>query len=99
MRPINVVYEECYDHVDIVSVPEDIANDIESVVQEFFCWLIVPENKKRFLIPHEKWGEVLLIGAREFVWWLNHIKLSGEEKASILQEDTTFVEEYPTADF
>lgn len=98
MRPINIVYEECYDNVDIVLVPEDIANSIESVAQEFFCWLLAPENNKRFVIPHEKWGEVLLIGAKEFLWWLNNIKITGEE-ATILHQHTSYVPEYPTAEF
>ena len=99
MQPINIVYEECYDNVDIVLVPDDIANSVESVVQEFFCWLRVPENNHRFMVPHEQWGEVLMIGAKEFVWWLNHVKLPGEEKALILQQNTTFVETYSTAEF
>ena len=99
MRPINIVYEDNYDSVDIVLVPEHIANSIGSVVQEFFCWLLVTENNKRFMIPHDKWGEVLAIGANEFVWWLNNIKTHDEEKASIVQQHTSFVEEYPTAEF
>lgn len=99
MRPINIVYEGCYDHVDVVLVPDEIANSIESVVQEFFCWLTIPENNNRFMVPHERWGEVLMIGTKEFIWWLNYVRLPDGEKATILQQNTTFVDAYPTAEF
>ena len=99
MKPINILFDEQYDDVDIALVPDEIAFSIEQTVQEFFAWLEMPENKSRFMKPHEKWGEVLNIDTEEFLWWLNHVKIADTEKATILQQHTSFVKEYPTADF
>jgi hypothetical protein len=98
MKPINILYDGLIDDVDIVLVPDEIADSIEQVVGEFWRWLEVPENKKRFLKPDEKWGQVLSVDTKEFLWWMNNIKITGEE-AMILQQHTSFVTEYPTAEF
>lgn len=99
MKPINILFDEIYNDVDLILVPDEIASAIDQVVRDFHTWLDVPENKNRFMKPNERWGQVLVIDTQEFVWWLNNIKILGKEKATVLKQHTSYIEEYPTANF
>ena len=71
MQKINVVYDGCLENVDILLVPDDVADDIERITQEFFNWLAVPENGDRFRTAVIDGRKFLSIGTDEFIWWLN----------------------------
>lgn len=97
MQKINLVYEDDYDDVDILLVPDYVAEDIQKILQEFFDWVAIPENGFRFKI--ELNGEkVLSIDTSEVVWWLeNHVIKEGES-VEVLKQHTTFCPEYPRGD-
>ena len=98
MEKINLVFDDEYDDVDILLVPKAIADNIDAVVNEFFSWTAIPENGQRFVA--EAFGKTVLgIDTKEFIWWLNEIKISGDEKAQVLEEHTSYCPEYPRADF
>lgn len=99
MKNINIVYEEDYEDVDIVQVPDDIADDIDLVVNEFFKWVAIPENHIRFQIENAEGKTVLNIDTEEFLWWLNHIKITDESRAIIIKQHTSVCLEWPVADF
>ena len=99
MKKINLLYEYDYDDVDIILVPESIANNICDIVQEFQYWLSVPINKARFTKIGENGSPYLNVDTEEFLWWLNNVKLSGMPKASIVSQHGPWQKELPTADF
>ena len=67
MRKINLLYDCDYDDVDILMVPDHVAEDIERVVMRFNHWLMDPENRKQFLAPYKGRME-LSIGTKEILF-------------------------------
>ena len=99
LRRVNIVYEMDYNDADILWIPSNLANDIDDVAQEFFRWVGVPENGCRFLVKGEDGHEVLNIDTEEFLWWLNHIKITNEPKATIAVQHTSYDPHCPIAYF
>ena len=99
MKKINIVFDDNYENIDILSVPNNIAESIEQVVREFNVWLSIPENSRRFLVNYADEIEVLDINTEEFIWWLNNVRIVGIEKATIVEQHTSFVPTYPIAEF
>lgn len=99
LSKVNIVYDLDYQDVDIIGVPHEMASIIDDIAQEFFRWLRVPENGRRFLVKEGDGHEVLNINTKEFVWWLNNIKIIGEPKATIILQHTSYNPQYPSADF
>lgn len=94
MKRICLVYEYDYNDVDILLVPNFIAENIDSYVQQFFNWVALPEHKEQFTKDN-----VVAIGTNEFIWWLEHFVLSDGQYVTLLESHTQFVPEYPMADF
>lgn len=99
MKKINVVYDDMFDDVDILLVPDEIADNIEYVVWEFNQWLSSPENRNRFVLEVIDGYEVIGIETEAFLWWLNHLLIHTEHKAAILKQHTQLIPEYPCAEF
>ena len=99
MRRVNVVYDDDFDDVDILLVPDYVADNIERIVNEFNHWILLPENHGRFVAKVINGYEVLGIGTAEFLWWLNHVKIDIAPKASIITQHTNLVPEFPCAEF
>jgi len=98
LKLINVVFEYEYDDVDILSVPDYIAENIDNVVANFCTWQRDPKNAERFLVPYEN-RMVLSIGTEEFLWWINHYAISDLATAAIVKQHTHFCPAYPSAHF
>lgn len=97
MKYINIVFENDLSDVDLLYVPDYVADNIDQVVMEFDKWLRNPENGNRFLVPYN--GKMVLgIGTEEFTWWLNNSKKE-YNNSTIFKQHTTFCPEYPTANF
>ena len=99
MKKINIVFDDEFDDVDILLVPDDIADNIENVVQEFFNWVEIPENRKRFVVRIIDGYEIISFATEEFIWWLNEIKIQTPPKAEILIQHTKYIPDYPSAEF
>ena len=95
MKKINLIFDEVYDDVDILLVPDDIAECIESVMLEFGRWLSCDENAKCFRTGQ---GKFLAIGTSEFLWWLNSIKITQGCKATIFTKHTECDPSLPKAE-
>jgi hypothetical protein len=98
MKYINLVYEDDILDVDILSVPNEVADNIESIVKEFEAWCGIPENARRFMIYNDQ-GAYMSVDTEEFLWWLSEVKLQGREKAVIVKQHTTICYDYPCAEF
>lgn len=99
MKRVCVVFDDEFDDVDIILVPDDIADNIECVVWEFNQWLRMPENRSRFVIRIIDGYEMISINTEEFVWWLNQFRIDAAQKAIILIQHTELVSDYPRAEF
>ena len=99
MKKVNVVFDDEIDDVDIILVPDDIADNIASVMWEFNQWLSLPENRRRFVEKTIDGREVLEIGTEKILWWLNHIKIDSMQKATLLVQHTKLVSDYPSIEF
>ena len=99
MRYINLVYEDDYEDADILLVPDEIADNIDTVMREFFRWIKLSENNFRFKVKIGEGKEVLSIDTEGFLWWLNNVKLQGEAKATIEKQHTMMWKGYPIAEF
>ena len=99
MKKLNLVYEYNYKNVDIVLVPNEVADHIDQVVQTFQDWLTNPQNSEPFARYTENGFRYLTIGTNEFVWWLNNICYPNGEKTTVLERSVYYYPEYPMADF
>lgn len=99
MKKINVIFDDEFNDVDILLVPDDVAYNIEHVVQEFNQWLSLPDNRSRFVVEVINGYRVIGIGTEEFLWWLNNIQIKAEPKAAILEQHTKLIPNYPCAEF
>lgn len=99
MRLINIVYDNDYSDVDIISVSEYVADNLDSVAQEFFDWLKIPSNRKGYLVRISPQKELLAIGTKEFVDWLNRHSGYNISCADIVLQHTEYNAEYPCAYF
>ena len=93
MKQINLICDDEFEDVDILLVPDTIAENVPEVQREFNRWLMNPQNAERFS-REENGRQSLCIDTDEILWWLNHVKLTGEEKASIVMQHTSYHPEY-----
>lgn len=100
MKLLNVVYEEDFSDVDILSVPEYIYENIESEVQLFVDWLFDKSSRHNYWKMNEKGDEYIDVGTDGFVSWLNEYRLNeNSENVTILKSHTKFHPEYKSAEF
>jgi hypothetical protein len=99
MKLINLIYEDDYDDVDILLVPDFVHDHIEDVLQTFFNWAAKTREHGYFIID-EKGKEVLAIATKEFVEWLNcnYFQSEGQEIV-VVEANTKYNAEYPSAEF
>lgn len=99
MKKINLIYEDDYNDVDILLVPDDVADNIDDVVRCFFSWLRVEENASRFMVTTASGHKGLSVDTKEFIWWLNNIWIRNDSEAKVIVQHTSYQNEYPRADF
>ena len=99
MTKVNVVFDDELADVDIILVPDEIASNIEAIVQSFFNWAFEPENKPQFMKRTNNGRMVMSLGTHELIWWLNKYRIVDGPKAAIIMEHTTYCADYPSAEF
>ena len=99
MVRVNILYENEIEDVDIILVPKEIANKIETVTQKFFNWIFEEENKKRFQKENEKDHVYTAVSAKDFIWWINKYEIHNPPYASLVEEHTTLCSDFPIALF
>ena len=98
MTKINIVYDEMYNDVDIISVPNEIAGSMNDLVLQFLDWT-PPESDSDYWV-NINGKRRLSIETVGFVKWLNnHCCLHLDEKARIEVQHTNYCKEYQTIDF
>ena len=98
MVNINVVFDDSYDDVDIISIPNSISVRLEDVVKEFMDWLKnAPEDDTDYWceVAGQKWTS---LETRGFIKWLNNYCCQ-EERCIIVKQHTNYCPEYGRVDF
>lgn len=109
MKLINILYDYEYDdiedtiivtdYVDIISVPDVVCNNLDTIVQKFFDWVANTKNHK-YHIKNANGEEVLAVGTNEFIKWLNNNYIQCEnQEIKIVEEHTSYNPNYPSALF
>ena len=94
MVNINIVYEEQYEDTDIISLPDEIYADLNSIINEFMAFLkYAPKDDSDY------WIEIdgVLCSVLEtvgFIKWLNNTYCMGTEKAVIIKQHTDYDPKY-----
>lgn len=99
MKKINIVYDGYLDDVDIIRVPDVVAENIEDVTQDFFNWMSSTSDHG-FWRRDSKGNQHLECETEAFIEWINReFTEEYNEKASIILKHTKYNEEYPLAEF
>ena len=98
MRKFNLIYECDNNHVDIISVPDRIAEDIENLSQLYLDWLPADDD------PHYQWtywGErrIPVKGGADFIFWLNSNYCKTAETAYVEISDVQYDPQFPIIEF
>ena len=99
LKLINLLYEYDYDDVDIICVPDNIADNIEETVQSYQSWMYKNIDKHSFWRFSASGCKILSLGTDEFLWWLNGQCIKSGEKAHLISSHVKFRDELPFADF
>ena len=99
LKLINLLYEYDYDDVDIICVPDNVADNIEETVQHYQSWMYQNIDKHSFWRLSASGYKVLSLGTDEFLWWLNEQCIKSGEKARLISSHVKFRDELPFADF
>ena len=102
MKIINIVFDGDFSDVDLIEVPDYIAENIEEITQDFLDWVVQPVNRVLFTkIIHtdNEAKECLSVGTAEFIWWLRKFEIDSNDTITLLAEHVSFHPEYPSADF
>ena len=99
MKRINMIFDNEYESADILLVPDQIADEIDKVVWDFNIWLKNSEQAQRFAVTAANNKTYLNINTEDFIWWLNNIKLVGDERAQLEQQFVPYIPAYPIAEF
>ena len=99
MKKINLLYGNDTSDVDILCVPNHIADNIENITQQFFNWMGDINNVHNYRRTNEMGEPYLEIDTEAFVWWLNNYYPHVDEIVAIFEQHVDFCPDYPTAEF
>ena len=99
MKNINLMYGNDTDDVDILCVPDRIADHLEEVVQTFFQWMSDKSHSHDFWLELPSGCRCLALDTTAFIWWLNNFYLRDMEYVSVVKKHTKLCNAYPIADF
>ena len=99
MQRINVMFGNDILDVDILIVPDHVADNIDDITQSFFEWMSNKGNSHEYWIKNSRGECVLALGTDAFLWWLNNHYITTKEFAHMHEQHTRFCAEYQTAEF
>lgn len=100
MKLMNVVFDEYYDDVDIILVPDDMAEVIDDLLGIYNDW--TSEQKKRGVWHKFRDGITGFVAATDtvdFIEWVNHFYYDEEGEITIIESNTKYNPLYPQIDF
>lgn len=100
------MFDDCFSDVDILYVPDIVANNTDAVSREFNLWLRALYNKlPRPALEHRHmprfWKKrlngtfYLSVGTKHIVWWLNNCYIKDNQKVFVIESHGWYHPEYP----
>lgn len=99
MQNIYIVFDDDHEDADLICVPDEIANNIDNIVQLFFNWMGNKHNNHTFWAHTKSGFQYLLLGTDEFIWWLNNHYLHSGEMAIVIERHVRYNPRYKMACF
>ena len=97
MTKINIIFEDALDDADIIIVPDEIADRIEDICQEFLDWVPAAQDDEYYTLID---GEKCFVAETDgFIKWLNFNYCKKSQKAYVLQRNTNYCPEYKSIEF
>ena len=100
MKKVNIIYDDEFQDVDIIAIPDDIFGDVDKLGALFIQWVIESAPKDDRDYWSIKNGEYLLIiETIGLVKWLNNHYCKNGSKAYIVEQHTSYCSEYQSIEF
>ena len=97
MTKVNIVFDDTYNDVDIIAVPDEIASKIETISQEFLYWNPPVDDSDYWIIINGK--KYLAMETDGFIKWLNSSYCQKFIKAYVVARNTRYRPEYKIIKF
>lgn len=97
MTKVNIVFDDVFDDVDIIAIPDEIAYKIEEIGQEFLDWVPDPNDKDYWITING--NKCVVAETAGFIKWLNSYYCLEKGKAYVIATKTNFCPEYKTIEF
>ena len=95
MQNINIVFDDIYDDVAIIAIPDNIVPDIERLGNEYLNWIPPEDDVDGWVFLNGR--KVMCKEADGFVKWLNVKCCNGQ--AYVVNMNTVYCPEYPMIEF
>ena len=97
MTKLNIVFDGIFENADIIAVPDEIADKIEQLGQEFLEWVTETSDSDYQMIVD---GKVCVVAETDgFIKWLNSCYCPESEKVYVIARNTNYCPEYKTIEF
>lgn len=97
MKQINIVYEDDFSDVDIILVPDIVAENLEEIGMIFLSWAEKEESDCWHIIEGRK---VCSVDTEDFMRWIDKRYFNSEHcKTSIVKQHTTMDVTLPIVEF
>ena len=94
-------FDKSIDDFDIIDLPEEIVDKIDTIQPQFFKWLFDKKNNHDYWICEDGVKMYCSYGSEAFIDWLNNYILDrSAKKATIIERCSINIKsEYPTIHF
>lgn len=97
MTKINIVFDNVFEDVDIIVVPDEIASRIGEIGEEFLHWVPGAQDGDYWTILD---GERIAVAETDgFIKWLNSKYCLKLENAYVFKRNTSCCPQYKTIEF
>ena len=97
MTKINIIFDDDFDDVDIIMVPDEIVSKIEEIGQEFLDWIPSAKDSDYWTIVN---GRKCLVAETDgFIKWLNSFYCQKLEKAYVIARNTNYCPKHKIINF
>ena len=97
MTKINIVFDDVFDDVDIIAIPDEIVPEIEMIRQAFLQWIPVAEDSEYRTVVNGR--EFLVCETEGFIKWLNIYYCAKLDKAYVVARNTNYCPQYKVVAF
>lgn len=94
---VNIVYDDVYDDVDIIAIPQEIFLNLKNIINNFLNWIPPKDDSDYWVILD---GDLcMMIESEGFLKWLNTNYCPKDKQAYIVKKNTYYCPEYKSIEF